>query len=51
MMHGVRTSETTVYFNKTTECYISESYIFHTRCRDILKSHTAYVKVHVENKY
>jgi hypothetical protein len=37
-MEVVRTSETWVYFNETTLCYIPESCHFHTRRRENLKS-------------
>jgi hypothetical protein len=36
---AVRTSETTVYFNETTGCYIPEGYHLRTRRRENLKSH------------
>jgi hypothetical protein len=38
-MEEVRTSETSVSFNKITRRYIPEGYIFHTRRRENLKSH------------
>jgi hypothetical protein len=39
MMEAVRTSETSVYFNETTQRCIQEGYLPHTRCRENLKSH------------
>jgi hypothetical protein len=35
----VRISETSVYFNDTTQRYIPEGYYLHTRRRESLKSH------------
>jgi hypothetical protein len=39
MKEAVGTSETPVYFNKTTLPYIPESYHIHTRRHKNLKSH------------
>jgi hypothetical protein len=41
MMEVVRTSETSVYFNETTWCYIPEHCHVHTRRCDNLKSHVS----------
>jgi hypothetical protein len=38
-MEAVRTSETSVYSNETTRCYIQESSHVHTRSRENLISH------------
>jgi hypothetical protein len=39
MMEAVRTSETSVNFNETTQNYIPESCNHHTRRHENLKSH------------
>jgi hypothetical protein len=39
MMEAVRTSETSVYFNETTERYIPDGCHLHTRRHDSLKYH------------
>jgi hypothetical protein len=39
IIQAVRISETSVYFNVTTRCYITESCHLHTRRHEKLKSH------------
>jgi hypothetical protein len=39
MLDGVRTFETSVYFNETMRRYIAEGYHLHTGRRENLKSH------------
>jgi hypothetical protein len=39
MMEAVCTSETSVYFNVTAQCYIPEDSKLHTHCCKNLKSH------------
>jgi hypothetical protein len=46
MMEAVRTSETSVYSNKTTRHYIPEGCHHQTRRRENLKSHTIWKYVH-----
>jgi hypothetical protein len=41
IMQVVRTSETSVYANDTTRCYVPENCHLHTRCREDMTSHTA----------
>jgi hypothetical protein len=38
MMEAVHTSETSVYLNKATRCYIPESRSLHIRCYENLES-------------
>jgi hypothetical protein len=42
MMEAVRTSETSICSNETTQCYIPEGYNVHTRSRENLKSQNAH---------
>jgi hypothetical protein len=42
-MEAVCTSETSVYFYKTTQHYITEGWHLHTRCHENLKSHWSIV--------
>jgi hypothetical protein len=39
MMEVVHTSETSIYCNETTQCYIPDSCQLYTQCRGNLKSH------------
>jgi hypothetical protein len=50
MMEAVRTSETSVYSKETTWRYIPEESNIHTRCREILKSHTGPLVVAVQRR-
>jgi hypothetical protein len=43
MMEAVCTSETSVYFNETTRCYVPEGCHFHTRHRENVKLHNIWV--------
>jgi hypothetical protein len=49
IMETVRTSETPVHFNMTTQRYIPEDSKLHTFHRENLKSHTVSIRLFISN--